>query len=455
MNTVRSFVERILELPTHFFVDIGASDCPGESQTEILLEHGWSGVMFECDPVKFKGLSARMAGKSVQVFQDKVTVDNILQYLKTANVPTDFYLSIDIDGYDYFVLREILKEYKPQLIVSEINEKIPPPIKFTVMYDPTYWWRGWHHFGYSLSMLEDLLPEFGYKIMELDYNNVILVPGTQTESLKDVYWNGYLGKPDKDARFYYNTDFGPIYKLPVDEQIAFINRKFKDYQGQYTINGRFQIDDDGQVKRSTSFGKVISQYAADLRFTNYVEIGTWNGNGTTCCFYDGFCNRASPAHLKSYEINKDRVANASRLWKLVNDIEIIHGRILPNSECPVYYEASKRFKTINKDWYTEDITNFWNAPYVPLETTVDVVCLDGSEYLTDYEFMKLEQREDIQVFLLRCTLTNKCAFAYRTLIASPKWKLIVSEEDENGWAVFERITSSSEQTPETPAHQQQ
>lgn len=454
MNTVRSYVERVLELPTHFFVDIGASDCPGESQSEILLDHGWTGVMFECDPIKFRGLSARMNGKPVQVIPDKVTVDNVLDYLKFANVPNDFYLSIDIDGYDYFVLQKILTVYKPQLIISEINEKIPPPIQFTVMYDPEYWWKAWHHFGYSLSMLENLLPTFGYKILELDYNNVILVPGTQTESLKDVYWNGYLGKPDKDSRFYYNTDFGPIYSLPLDKQIEFINKKFKDYQGQYTINGRFQIDNDGQVRRTNPFGQMLTKYAADPRFTHYLEIGTWEGNGSTCCFYDGFCERTTPAHLKSLEIHKERFANASRRWKLVDSIEIVYGRMMETNECPVYYEASKRFKDINIDWYTEDVRNFWSAPYVPIET-VDVVCLDGSEYITDYEFSKLVKRDDVQVFCLNCISTNKCARAHKTLLESPEWTLIASGLDQGGWAVFERITSSSEQTPATPAPQEQ
>lgn len=34
-------------------------------------------------------------------------------------------LSLDIDGNDYWVLKAILSEFRPALIVTEINEKIP------------------------------------------------------------------------------------------------------------------------------------------------------------------------------------------------------------------------------------------------------------------------------------------------------------------------------------------
>jgi hypothetical protein len=447
MNTVRQYLDIILDLPTHFFVDIGASDCPGESQTETLLEHGWSGVMFECDPVKFYGLSKRMQGKSVKIIQNKVTVDNVLEHLKDANVPNDFYLSLDIDGYDYFVLRKILSVYKPQLIISEINEKIPPPIQFTVLYDPNYWWKGWHHFGYSLSMLENVLPEFGYKILELDFNNVLLVPGTQTEELSDVYWNGYLGKPDKNERFYYNTDFGPIYKMTLPEQIDFINNKFKDYQGQYAIHGRVQIQNTGQIKLTQDIGQWISKYAEDTRFQKYLEIGTWNGHGSTCCFYDGFSKRTDNPTLQSYEINESRFKEAQKLWKLAPEMNIIHGRILKDTECPTYREVNSVHSEVNTEWHKEDICNFWSCPYVP-PNQPEVILLDGAEYLTYFEFEKFRHMESVQVFILDNIETAKNPHAYKVLSDNPDWKLIVYGTERNGWAIFEKVSASSEETLE-------
>ena len=244
MSTTSKILNRVLELPTKFFVDIGASNDPNESQSEILLSNGWSGVMFECNPEKFVPLEQRMQNYPVKVISQKVTPDNIIQLLKDAEVPNDFYLSLDIDGYDFYVLSKILTVYQPQLIISEINEKIPPPIKFTVKYDPNYWWDVSHFYGYSLSMLEDIK---GYKVESLDFNNVIMTPGVQEIPFADLYRDGYWNMTKREYNPYnrpyadhgrpsYNEDFDPIYSMSYDDQIKFINKKFNKFSGNYILN---------------------------------------------------------------------------------------------------------------------------------------------------------------------------------------------------------------------------
>jgi hypothetical protein len=246
MSTTSKILNRVLKLSTKFFVDIGASNDPNESQSEILLSNGWSGVMFECNPEKFVPLVERMKNYPVKVISQKVTLDNIIPLLKDAGVPNDFYLSLDIDGYDFYILSKILTEYQPQLIISEINEKIPPPIKFTINYDPNYWWDVSHFYGYSISMLEDIK---GYKVESLDFNNVIMTPGVQEIPLSDIYNNGYWNMAKREYNPYnrsnashgrpsYNEDFDPIYTMSYDDQIKFINEKFKKFAGKYTIDGK-------------------------------------------------------------------------------------------------------------------------------------------------------------------------------------------------------------------------
>jgi hypothetical protein len=243
-STSSKILNRLLELPIKFFVDIGASDDIVTSQSEALLQYGWSGVMFECAP-EVAHLKERVKEYPVKVISQMVTPDNIIQLLQDAGVPDGFYLSLDIDGYDFFVLQKILSVYKPQLIISEINEKIPPPIKFTVNYDPKYWWDTSHFYGYSLSMLEYIK---GYKVESLDFNNVIMTPGTQEIPLDVIYRDGYWNMPkDQDAfhnrsnetngRPYYNANFDPIYTMSYMDQIDFIQRKFAKFVGKYTLDG--------------------------------------------------------------------------------------------------------------------------------------------------------------------------------------------------------------------------
>jgi hypothetical protein len=210
-----------LKSDINFFVDIGASCHSDHSESEVLLNHNFEGIMFECDMSKFQNQLDKVSNYPIVVLSNKVTPYNILDLLEENNVKNEFYLTLDIDGYDFFVLDAILSKYKPSFIVSEINEKIPPDIKFTVNYDPEYFWDGSHYYGYSISMLEELLLKYDYKIKFLDYNNVVLVQGKQEEPIIDVYNNGYYNKSDRDHKFYYNRDFHIINKL--DRKIDKIN----------------------------------------------------------------------------------------------------------------------------------------------------------------------------------------------------------------------------------------
>lgn len=449
MSTTNVHLARILDLPTKFFVDIGASDDTNESQTETLIAHGWSGLMFECNPVKYAGLSRRMASRPVVVIPEKVTPDNIIGHLRAAGVPDDFFLSLDIDGYDYFVLERILQEYTPALIVSEINEKIPPPMKFTVLYRPEYWWNGSHFYGYSVSMLDDLLPKFGYKIDEVHYNNVVLSPGIQTRTTHELYTEGYFARPDGGKRFTYNEDFNPIYGVSYDKQVEFLHRKFSAYEGRYSVDGSVHVENTGQIQLSQPFGQWIAKYAADTRFQRYLEIGTWNGRGSTCCVYDGFAQRSDGPTLDSYEIHPGRVAEAREIWKSVPSIRIHHGRVLADNQCPIYREVLKAFPNVTESWHTEDVRNFWSCRHVPIQDP-EVVLLDGAEYLTQFEFDRVFKNcPSVRVYMLDDTKTEKTPHINAYLLGHPEWtRVAFSDTERNGWAVFERVTPSSEETPE-------
>lgn len=235
MITSKKFLSQLQNSNIKFFVDIGCSSETSSSQTEYLLDMGWSGLMFEYDNLKYNTQKIKMSNKNVRVINEKVTPENVLNLLENNNTPNNFFLSLDIDGYDFFILEKIFTMYQPNLVISEINEKIPHDIKFTVKYDEKYFWDSSHFYGYSIFMLEDLLSEYKYKILELDYNNVVLIPGQQIETFKEVYEKGYLNKLDRKNIFHYNLDFEQIYSLNETQKKEFINQKFSKYQNKYFI----------------------------------------------------------------------------------------------------------------------------------------------------------------------------------------------------------------------------
>lgn len=208
------------------------------------------------------------------------------------------------------------------------------------------------------------------------------------------------------------------------------------------------VENTGQIKLTQELGKWISHYASDERFSRYVEIGTWNGRGSTCCFYDGFAKRTNPYSLQSYETSPTRVQEAADVWKLVPSIQILHGRVLQDHECPVFEKVKELFPLVSLAWHTEDIQNFWSSKYIPMNAP-DVVLLDGAEYLTYFEFESMKSMESIQVFLLDDIHTDKCPRIFAYLNSQPNWRCVAMGSDRNGWAVFEKVNASSEQTPAT------
>lgn len=206
------FIETYLQKRNNFYVDIGASTggnhAYGSSTTTPLHNKGWSGVSFEPDLSKFERLLKNQKDNIIKI-NSFVKPHNVIAQLKGANVPRVFdFLSIDIDGYDFFVLDSLLKKFRPSLICCEINEKVPPPIKFSVLFHKDYAWDAGDFYGFSISMLEDLCKTHDYDVVDLCYNNAFLVPSElnafDKRSIEDIYKEGYVNAFNRHAAFSYN-----------------------------------------------------------------------------------------------------------------------------------------------------------------------------------------------------------------------------------------------------------
>lgn len=136
------------------FVDLGAWDGIHLSNTKLFSDAGWKGLLVD--------------GKDYpNVFKSFITKENIIETLKLHNIPTEFdLLSIDIDGNDYWVLREVLSHYKPRVIVSEFNSEHPLEQSKTIEYNPDFCFDNFSdYYGYTYGAGEKLAKEFGYTII--------------------------------------------------------------------------------------------------------------------------------------------------------------------------------------------------------------------------------------------------------------------------------------------------
>ncbi|MEO8435295.1 MAG: hypothetical protein ABI596_10405, partial [Pyrinomonadaceae bacterium] len=222
-------------------VDIGAGDGVRWSNSYDLFSEGWRGVGVEGDSRKVMKLArAYRYYPKVYACRARVTPHTIAPLLRAYEIEKNFsVLSLDIDGNDYWVLRAILSEFRPRLVVTEINEKIPPPVRFIVKYNPDFELRH-HFFGYSIASLADLCAEFGYSIVGLEYNNAFLaaneLPGAKGLDAETAYREGYRDRPDRKEKFATNFDMDWVQSLSPEEAIKSLHEFYAKYPGEYYLS---------------------------------------------------------------------------------------------------------------------------------------------------------------------------------------------------------------------------
>jgi hypothetical protein len=222
-------------------VDIGAGDGRTGSNSLALLKTGWKGLAIEGDSRKAAKLRDLYRNLPLATACQRIaTPSTVLDLLSEFQIEKDFsLLSLDIDSYDYFVLDKILERYRPALVVSEINEKIPPPIKFKVTYDPQFQLRE-HFFGYSISCLEDLCAKHRYAIVNLEYNNVFLAPkelaGSRELDSETAYAHGYRDRPDRLEKFHRNANMETLQSLSAEDGVKFIREFFAKISDKYELS---------------------------------------------------------------------------------------------------------------------------------------------------------------------------------------------------------------------------
>ena len=224
---------------THTAVDLGAGDGVRHSNTHALFTAGWRGLAVEADNRRLYRL-ARTYRNHPQVFvcRARITPTNVCALLAAYEIETAFdLLSLDIDSYDYWVLDALLTRFRPRLVVTEINEKIPPPIKFVVNYDPDFWLQ--HHFyGYSVESLGELCARHAYALIELEYNNAFLAPAEiapRALTPTAAYRRGYLERPDRRTKFWLNEDMEILHTLEPAEAVAYLEKFYARHAGKYEI----------------------------------------------------------------------------------------------------------------------------------------------------------------------------------------------------------------------------
>ncbi len=236
---------RLELLADGFAIDLAAGDgVRGSCTLPLFRDRGWAGLAIECDAVRFRLLAhAYRAFPRVRLADGRVTPANVVRLLAMNAIPAEpTLLNLDLDSFDLVVAHRILAVCRPLVVDMEINEKVPPPLRFAVRYAPGHRWDGGHCYGCSLDAACDFLKATGYILEGLEYNNAFFVRadvaalhGIARVAARAAYRAGYLVRTDRHRLFPWNYDMEAVHSLEPAAAIAFLDRRFERYRGGYVL----------------------------------------------------------------------------------------------------------------------------------------------------------------------------------------------------------------------------
>lgn len=133
-------------------MEFGAGDGEWLSNTLYMKERfGMVRLLYDANP------------KSDIVEQSFITVENVSEIVKLSYKLA--YLSIDLDGNDYWIWEAI--ENKPSVVTIEYNSKFRNDESYAIEYNENHVWQGDDYYGASLLALKKLGERKGYTLVHV------------------------------------------------------------------------------------------------------------------------------------------------------------------------------------------------------------------------------------------------------------------------------------------------
>jgi hypothetical protein len=144
-----------------YYVEFGVENGI-ECNTRILKEkYNW------------KGLQMDGSNENNDIKKEFITKENIVELFRKYKVPFKInLLSVDIDFNDFYLLKEILDNYKCDIIICEYNSSHSVNEDKIVIYNKNGMWDGTNYFGASLLALQKLGKRYNYSLIYCNKNGV-------------------------------------------------------------------------------------------------------------------------------------------------------------------------------------------------------------------------------------------------------------------------------------------
>jgi len=198
----------------------------------------------------------------------------------------------------------------------------------------------------------------------------------------------------------------------------------------------------GQINLDSKFGQKLNELCNLDEVQMIVDIGTWNGLGSTKIIANVVENSNGSKELYSYEVNREKFQYANALY-LDDNIHIIHGSVLPKQPSikqilDVFPELPKNSELLN--WHMTDLENIKTTSESFVPENIDLLLLDGGELTTHFDFLFLKDRCQ-QYIMISGSNHRKGKPTHDNLSNDSDFILIQNEPNDKegqGWSVFKR-----------------
>lgn len=157
-NGEENYITHILSYigETNFLVEVLDKKEHHFSNIRHLLNNGYQGFIIEQDQEETKN------------HWRSLICQQILDEIKKANIPVKVpqpfdALSIDLNGNDFWLLDEVLKYFRPKLIVAEFNPAKEGSV--AIRFNSLFKWAGDDYYGFSFEAGKTLAEKYGYYVI--------------------------------------------------------------------------------------------------------------------------------------------------------------------------------------------------------------------------------------------------------------------------------------------------
>lgn len=168
-----------IDIPNKVFVEFGVENYKESNTRFLLMNNKWSGLVIDgskanIDFIKNDKIYWGYDLHPTHAFITKDNINQLIQDFLNEGYPSEIgILSVDIDGNDYYVWKEI-NVVNPVLVIAEYNATFGPEKPWTIIYqedfyrvteDPTF-----QYWGVSLQALCLLAEDKGYSFIGCNSN---------------------------------------------------------------------------------------------------------------------------------------------------------------------------------------------------------------------------------------------------------------------------------------------